>query len=259
MKITLVTVDANGNEIVRMITLNVSPFVNMMHVYLDGVCSAAKDALVTISSSYQLGNGIPALAAIAVTTTLPVWRLITCEAIGGIILSGSILKALHCLGSKMTRRVQLRVVSAILGIASDITELSVCMASFTLVGLAAIRTGHFDFVFTVTGGDLRPQFKSAFSRTEVASFLLSVWQQLFILGSCDSFLTATNVTGNSHVAAGITPFPVTGVLKRLSTIPANFGRGHLTSPVCLAPGAGKRGTQPGVPCFVSGQLVRSSP
>lgn len=235
-----------------MITLNVSPLVNMVHVYLNGVRSITKDTLVAISSSYQLGNGIPALAAIAVAATFPVWRLVTCEAIGGIILSGSILKALHCLGSKMTRWVQLRVVSAILGIASDITELSVCMASFALVDLAAVRAGYFDFVFAVTSGDFRAQPDSAFPRTEVAGFLLSVWQQLLILGSCDGFLTATNVTGNSHVAAGITPFPVTGVLKWLSTILANFSRGHLTSPVCLAPGVGKRGTRPGVPCLSAG-------
>jgi hypothetical protein len=240
MNPALMTVDANGDEVVGMVTLDLSPFMNMMHVHLNylRLWFVADSTPIPVTPLDELTDGVPSFAPVFFPASFPVRRLITCKAIGWIVLAGSGFETFHCLWTWLVRWIQLWVISAVLTITRIITKLSGCVTPFASINFAAIRANHFNLVFPVTGSNLGAKANRAFSGTEETDFFI-IGQSSLISITINGLLMSARVAGNSHIATIITPFSImTNALKRLFAMSTNLDEGHVTPPVCLAPGVG---------------------
>lgn len=146
------TSSTHGDKVIRMITMCFSPVIDMMHVKLGHVACgpAAKDASISVTALDQFPDGMPALATIPVSPTLPVTALFSCQPIGRVVLARSASQALHSFWAEFAVGVALRMLAYIFYVAVVITKLAFCMGVFTSICLAAVGAHNVNAVSPVS-------------------------------------------------------------------------------------------------------------
>jgi hypothetical protein len=175
MEATLVAFSTYGDQVVRMIALSFFPFVDVMHIHLSSYHATAKGTFVAIPSLYQLADGSPTFATVAVSSTFPVWRFVTSETISRVVLAGSALQLLHLLRTNLARWIQFRMITAISAVAVSIAKQSGCLRPFALINSATVKANDTDFVLAVEGGNFRSEIDGTLSGAKVTDFLFPVW------------------------------------------------------------------------------------
>lgn len=225
---------AHRDQVIRMIAFAISPFVDMMYVHLDGArCWLfTEHTLVAIPSLDEFADGLPAFAAITIPTAFPMRRLVASEPISRIVPASSPSVFVKYLFTEFRRRVEFRMIAAILTIAVHIAKFAVCMAALTFIYFATVGADYFNLVFPILCGDLGTQANGAFSGAKIAGLLFAAWQALLVYSSRYRFLAATRIARNDYVTAGIAPFLFSfgkGIAADCASLPA----GHLTPSGCV--------------------------
>jgi len=220
MNPALMTGDAKGDQVMGMIALKFGPIEDMMHIELGSIAASlvAQGAAVLVAALYEFPNRGPALAAILDATTFPVGRLVTRHAIARIIRAGALAQFLHFLGAWLAPRIQIGMLTAILGKAIPITEDAGLGAFLASIHRTAVGAGDHDSVFALPSGYFGAVSKRAFARAKVPGFGAAIGKGGFILGAWLRYLTPAPITGKSNMPAIVTELCRSPCVEPLATV-----------------------------------------